>query len=367
MHYKFYSTEDFIQDEFFQQWVFSPNEESNHYWTTFLLHYPLQQKKVDEATEFLLAMKFERVVPEALVQSIKFNFNTAIDQLEAAQKQPELATVHEMPRKPSGKSAFFKILYPVAASLLMVTLCIGYFVIQKDSARNVLQALTLEEQKTPKGKQRHIVLEDGTNVWLNANSELKYAKNFSGKKNREVYLEGEAFFDISENKEKPFIVYTSGLAIKVLGTAFNVRSYADDHVVETTLVRGKVSIASAAEDSIDQVTLLPNQQALFSKDSKTIALKEAVNTENYIAWKNGWMIFDDKPFSYIKETLERWYNVTIVMEDENSLTCAFSAKFKDKTLEEVLEIFRNTEVINYRIDGDQVLIGGKLCEYENSN
>ena len=75
------------------------------------------------------------------------------------------------------------------------------------------------------------------------------------------------------------------------------------------------------------------------------------------------MIFEDKPFSYIKETLERWYDVSIVMEDENSLSCAFSAKFKNKTLREVLEIFRNTESISYRIAGDQVFIQGRLCEY----
>jgi transmembrane sensor len=368
MHYKFFSTEDFIQDELFQQWVFAPNEESNHYWQAFLLHYPLQQKKVDEARAFLLVMKFERNVPEALVHKIKLNLNAAIDLLEAPQKQHGHAdALRKMPRKWSGKAALFKILYPVAASLLIITLFIGYFVIQNNDAPNLLQALILEKQKTPKGKQRHIILADGTHVWLNANSELKYAKNFLGKKNREVYLDGEAFFDVSENKEKPFIVHASGLSIKVLGTAFNVRSYADDHIVETTLVRGKVSIASASEDSIHQVTLLPNQQALFIKDSKTMALEGAVNTENYIGWKDGWMIFDDKPFSYIKETLERWYDVSIIMEDEDSLTCTFSAKFKDKTLQEVLEIFRNTESINYRITGDQILIGGKLCEYEKSN
>jgi ferric-dicitrate binding protein FerR (iron transport regulator) len=182
-----------------------------------------------------------------------------------------------------------------------------------------------------------------------------------------VYLEGEAFFDVSENKEKPFMVHTSGLAIRVLGTAFNVRSYAGEHVVETTLVRGKISLASDGVNPVHQVTLLPNQQALFSKDSGTIALEEAVNTENYISWKNGWMIFDDKPFSYIKETLERGYNVTIVMEDEHSLTCTFSARFKDKTLQEVLEIFKTTESIDYRIAGDRVFIYGRLCEYGNSN
>jgi ferric-dicitrate binding protein FerR (iron transport regulator) len=306
----------------------------------------------------------ERAVPESIVQRIKVNFNTAIDRFEADQKQ--LRDAAEIPRKQTGKSVFFRSLYPLAASLFLVAILAGYLV-QKDTTHNLLQALTFAKEKTPKGKQQHIILEDGTQVWLNANSELKYARSFSGKMIREVYLEGEAFFDVSENKEKPFLVHASGLAIKVLGTAFNVRSYAGEHIVETTLVRGKVSLASDAADTDHQVTLLPNQQALFSKDSKTIALEEAVNTENYISWKNGWMIFDNKPFSYIKETLERGYNVTIVMEDENSLTCTFSARFKDKTLQEVLEIFKTTESIDYRISGDRVFIYGRLCEYGNSN
>jgi ferric-dicitrate binding protein FerR (iron transport regulator) len=107
---------------------------------------------------------------------------------------------------------------------------------------------------------------------------------------------------------------------------------------------------------------LPNQKALFSKESKEIALQQALNADASAAWRNGWMIFDNKPFSYIKETLERRYNVTIVMQDEKSLSCTFTAKFKDKTLKEVLEIFRSTESINYWIDGDRVTINGRLCD-----
>jgi transmembrane sensor len=239
--------------------------------------------------------------------------------------------------------------------------------VQEGTRFKALLVLTLNEERTTKGKQRQIALGDGTQVWLNANSELRYPKDFLQKENREVFLDGEAFFDVSENREKPFIVHTSGLTIKVLGTAFNVKSYADDPVVETTLVSGKVTIVSPAEDSIHHVTLLPNQQALFTKDSKKIALEASVNTENYTAWKNGLMIFDNKPFSYIKETLERWYDVTITMEDKKSLSCTFSGKFKDKSLQEVLEIFKNTESINYWIKDDQVLITGKLCQYENQN
>jgi ferric-dicitrate binding protein FerR (iron transport regulator) len=362
MHYKLFSTEDFVQDDFFQQWVFFPNEESTRYWEDFLLHYPMQRIKIEDAREFLLAMNFERHVPETVLQRMHYNINAAIDRVES--RNTFLPSV-----KPPARSRIFRTSFSIAASLILAVLFIGYFVIEKGIPFTALQATNLEEQKTPQGKQRHIILADGTRIWLNAGSEIKYPKDFTAKEKREVYLDGEAFFEVSENRQKPFIVHTSNLTIEVLGTAFNVRSYAADSVVETTLVRGKVSIApdSEGEDPGHIVTLLPNQQALFSKESKVIALEETVNTESYVGWKNGWMIFDDKPFSFIKETLERWYDVTITMEDEKSLSCTFSAKFKDKTLQEVLEIFENTESINYRIDGDQVFISGRLCQYGSSN
>lgn len=366
MRQQSYSVDDLIQDESFQEWVFSPNGENVKYWREFVTRFPMQGNNVEEAREFLLAMKFENRAPRQLVRRMKNTLNARIDQYESLRRSASLPKKRTLTIK-TEKHVSRRMFYGIAASLLLVSVFAAYFIGQQGMSGGLLNALTFEKQRTPQGKQRQVILADGTHVWLNAGSELRYPKDFSKKQIREVYLEGEAFFDVTENRSKPFIVHASGLDIRVLGTSFNVRSYAGDPVVETTLVRGKVTIASTAEDSINQVTLLPNQHASFSKDSKAIALEEVSNTEDYIGWKSGWMIFDDKPFSYIRETLERWYNVRIIIEDENSLSCTFSAKFKDKTLKEVLEIFKNTESIDYRIDGDQVFINGKLCQYENPN
>lgn len=354
MHYRFFSAADFIEDEFFQQWVFSPNEERDRYWHTFLMHYPLQQPRIEEARRFLLALDFGRDVPESIVEDVKFNFNAEIDRLES-----ERAPGPSIPEV-SRSVSFRWILYAAAASFLLLAVFGVY--LMHHGAHVLSETATLKEAKTPRGKRQHLVLQDGTQVWLNATSVLKYPDNFSGRENREVYLQGEGFFDVAENRDKPFIVNTSGLSIRVLGTAFNVRSYEGDPIVETTLVRGKVTLSTNNKDAAEAVTLLPNQKALFSKQSKKIALEQALNTEASTGWRNGWMIFENKPFSYIRETLERWYNVTIVLQDEKSLSCTFTAKFKDKTLQEVLEIFRNTESINYWIEGDRVTINGRLCE-----
>lgn len=362
MHYKLYSTEDFIQDDFFQQWVFSPNEESTRYWARFLLHYPAQQAKVEEAREFLLAMNFERAVPDTILEEIRRNVNTAIDEYELIQSRAEDPSRSAEEKK--SRAFSLRLFSPLAASILLVGIFIGYFLLQQDAAAILFEPL--KEASASLGEKQHVVLADGSQVWLNAGSKIRYPKDFSGTRTREIYLAGEAFFDIATNEEKPFIVHAGGLAIKVLGTTFNVRSYEKDRIVETTLVEGKVSIESVHDDSVFQLTLLPNQQALFRKDKGTLAM-DTVKTENYIAWKNGWMIFDDKPFSFIKETMERWYDVSIHMEDETSLSCTYSARFKDKSLQEVLEIFRNTESIQYRIEGKQVFISGKLCQYQRQN
>lgn len=357
MRYLTYSTEDFIQDEFFQQWVYTPNEECDRYWQDFLLLHPYKEESINEAKEFLLLMKFRRSVPDTAIESIKNRLNQRIDREELGNKREDTrrtSRLFVLSRR--------KVYYSMAASIIVATCFIAYFGLYNHTGILLFSHSDIEQYETPKGKQQFIELADGTKVWLNADSRINLPKNFMLSDTREVFLEGEAFFDVAENKDKPFVVTTPEISIRVLGTAFNVKSYARDNFVETTLVRGKITLKSKAMDQSEPVTLTPNQQAVFIKDLKEIVLEENVNSDDYTGWKNGWIVFDDKPFSYIRETLERSYDVSIIMEDESSLTCTFSAKFKDKTLKEVLEIFRNTESINYEIKDDTVFITGKLCE-----
>src|SRR5690606_11338540 len=126
--------------------------------------------------------------------------------------------------------------------------------------------VSYREVQTPRGDRSLTVLDDGTQVWLNANSTLRFATDFVAGNTREVFLDGEAFFDVVEDKSKPFIVHASGVSVEVLGTAFNVLSYDDDGVVETTLVRGKIDIVPNGGDSNSHLTLLPNQRAVFNRE-----------------------------------------------------------------------------------------------------
>lgn len=164
---------------------------------------------------------------------------------------------------------------------------------------------------TPRGGKYEIVLSDGSKVWLNAESSLKYPASFHGK-NREVTLTGEGYFEIARNSSMPFRVKVNDMTIEVLGTHFNVNAYADESVVATTLLEGSVKIKSASsENSVNQtVTLSPGEQANLSK-SGTLKINQHANTDEAIAWKNNNFEFNNADVQNIMRQVTRWYDVQV--------------------------------------------------------
>lgn len=352
MDYQYYTAEDFIKDEYFQQWVYSPDDETDHFWEDLLKKSPDQRAAIDEARQFLFLMNFKHENDDTRINLLRSRIYQGIDQPELLVKKIQLV---------KDKTAAYRYRPArVAASIVLLLSAFAFFYYMFNIIGIPDSASSFEDMEvTPKGKRSLISLRDGTKVWLNADSRLKYS-GFTDHPTREVFLEGEAFFDVAE-EERPFIVNTSDIAIKVLGTSFNVKSYPDDQKIETTLVIGKVSIESK-DDQPKQVSLLPYQKAVFEKGSRKIILENQVDVEPYTSWKNGALMFDDQPFSEIIFNLERWYNVAIHIDDKSSLACRFSAKINNKTLKEVMELFKSSDGIHYRIDGDQVFITGKLCD-----
>ncbi len=352
MNYSTYSADDFIKDEYFQRWVFSPDAETEAFWQAFQAQHPDQQQPLTEARRFLLVFHVkEKDVLESRISHLKRRIDLALDQPE--RQEPRPAETRTAPRRTGNMKA-----YAIAASLSALVACAFLFLWVRND-KDAPDTYTTNAV-TQKGQRSLITLKDGTKVWLNTDSRLTYPSSFEGQRVREVTLEGEAFFDVAENKAQPFIVHTAEINVKVLGTAFNVRSYQKDQNVETTLVRGKVNIESTGKQA-KAVTLLPNQRVVFEKTSRQLLLENRVNTEKYTAWREGKLIFEDQPLSEIVQALERWYNVTIHVEDTGSLGCRFSANVDNKSLEEVLELFKASENIDYRREGDQVSILGKLC------
>jgi len=160
----------------------------------------------------------------------------------------------------------------------------------------------------PYGKTSEVMLADGTKVFLNAGSRLVYPENFTGK-TREVFLAGEAFFDVKHDQNHPFIVQLSDLRIKVLGTRFNISAYPTDNVIETVLAEGKVRMEKNNAGLFDKVIeMVPDQLASFDRITKETNVRK-VNTENYTLWTTGILKFESTDLNRITKRLERFYNI----------------------------------------------------------
>jgi transmembrane sensor len=205
------------------------------------------------------------------------------------------------------------------------------------------QPLSFNTLSTPRGGQYQIMLADGSKVWLNAASRLKYPTAFTGKERR-VELEGQAYFEIAKNASQPFIVHVNTADIRVLGTSFDVMAYPDEKTTNTTLLEGAVKVA-------DKV-LQPGQQAAVS--GPNISIRE-VNTDDVIAWKNGYFSFRDADLPAIMRQLSRWYDVTISYQGAIPQGTFSGEIGRTLSLEQALKILEQTRV-HFKIEGRQIVI-----------
>ena len=204
---------------------------------------------------------------------------------------------------------------------------------------------------TPRGGEYAVVLADGTKVWLNAESELHYPVHFP-EHEREVHLKGEAYFSVSKQAGKPFVVCVGDSRITVLGTEFNVRNYQDE-VVATTLVKGAVRIHDAGREC----DLTPGQQAVIEADG--IRVRE-VDTDLYTAWKDGYFIYREKTLDDIMKELSRWYDFTYDCRSEESRRMTLTAKLrKFDRVEDIFDILKRTGRLDFAIQGKNVTVVAK--------
>ena len=204
--------------------------------------------------------------------------------------------------------------------------------------------------EVPRGGECMIKLDDGTKVWVNAETKLKYPVVFVGDR-REVVLEGEAFFDVAKN-EKPFIVKTSFGDVRVLGTAFGISAYASEPESYTTLVRGKVSVE---REGMKPVVILPGEQVVTFKDGKMI--KQEVDVEEFVGWKDGIYVFKEKSLGEIMKTLERWYNVSVDFQDKSLVDLPFTGNLKRyDDINVFFDALTRTGDMKSRVEGNQVIL-----------
>ncbi|MGS2763008.1 FecR family protein [Sinomicrobium sp. M5D2P9] len=209
----------------------------------------------------------------------------------------------------------------------------------------------------PYGKRFELELSDGTVVYLNSGSSLKYPVNFPKHKERLVYLSGEAYLDVAKDTGRPFIVNANTLNIKVLGTQFNISTYPEDQTTDVVLVEGSVSLDIENTDLPEHksVLLKPGFKGSFDRRENNITTK-AVITDTYTSWMKGKLIFRNMTFENILKKLERHYNVTIINENHKYRDKKFNANLGNEPIEEVLKYFKNTYDIEYKINDRHITV-----------
>ena len=204
---------------------------------------------------------------------------------------------------------------------------------------------------TPMGGEYQLVLPDGSKVWLNSGSTLRFPTAFIGSE-RIVELKGEAYFDIAKNPKMPFLVRTNNaMDIKVLGTQFNVMAYDDEKNINTTLVEGSVEVLKGSE----KTNLKPGQEAILNRGSGYIKVAQA-DLEQAIAWKNGYFIFYNENIESIMRKVSRWYNVDIVYQGNLNNKDFVGTISRNKNVSELLKMLELTGAIHFSIDGRRITV-----------
>lgn len=245
-------------------------------------------------------------------------------------------------------SLYQKIVRVAAVVIPLLILSGGY--LYYSSARS-----RLIEVSVAYGERKHLLLPDSSEVWLNAGTVLKYPRKFADN-GRSVYLDGEGYFSVRKNAAKPFIVEASRLTVKVLGTRFNVKAYADDENITATLTSGKVEVNAP---TLNPQVLKPNEQLTYNRNTSHISITEipAADTDS---WITGKLIFTNASFSEIRQTLERRYNVVIENETAIPDNERYTVRFlKNENLDEVLNVLGDIAGFGYRKSGEKIKLISK--------
>lgn len=205
---------------------------------------------------------------------------------------------------------------------------------------------------TPKSGQYQLILSDGTKVWLNSSSSLRFPTSFIGNE-RKVELSGEGYFEVVKNSKMPFRVELSnGMKVEVLGTHFNLMSYNDEEIVKTTLIEGKVKVSKG----IDYVMLAPNQQARLLKSNNDLSIDKSVDVNRVVAWKNGLFDFYNDNLSEIMKQLSRWYDVEIIYSSPINEQHFTGSIRREVNISQVLQMLKLAGGVDFTIDGKNIIV-----------
>lgn len=395
MKYINYDIEDLIKDEYFLKWVKDPDAMTNLFWENWLADYPERKEDLDKAKRLVMLMDFEedklsREDFDAMWRNIIENRADVVKEIKIKRRTAKrwyygVAAVF-LGLMISGIGFYLMEGYNVSGATPLgdtpqITLQLedgtvkvldetsskvvansdGNVVVKQE--QNVLhyeeknttaEVLEYNELSVPYGKKFEIQLSDGTYVFLNSGSKLRYPVNFLKDTPRDVYLDGEAYFSVQKDKSRPFTVMTHDMNTRVHGTEFNVSSYKNENNTSTVLVEGSVDVFMAKGEKADvHMFIEPGQRAVYEDDVIEVA---EVNVEKYVSWKDGKLLFVDDPFYLMVKELERHFNVEIDNRFADLNHKKFTGTFGKESLDQILKICQEHTPFNYAVEGDKITI-----------
>lgn len=246
----------------------------------------------------------------------------------------------------------------VAAMFILPLLTAGgvYFYMSRESSSAPL-VIAVE-----RGQKANITLPDGSKVWLNSQSKLTYSANFNIKK-RELQLDGEAYFEVAHNPNKPFIVQSNDISVEALGTAFGMKAYNEDKLISSILMRGKVRVTTPDGEAI----LMPNDRIMYDKTTRKKVKNAVTNATDFTGWIHNELRFENESLGDIAKTIQRIYNVDIVFATVKLKNQRYTGTINNNSLESVLNIISLTSPVLFQINNQQVTLSEnpKLTEKYN--
>jgi len=344
---KKYSIKSFLKDPEFISWVNHPDQEISTFWELFAERNPGCKDDMLKAAEIIRALKVKNEYPDHEIRQ---------DMLNNIVGKIGGSSIYHSP-KSSAPRGLFKVLLKSAAIFQILAIFSFSFYLLLPSIKNDNNLNpgndAIFSREAPIGAKLETLLPDGSSVWLNSGGIIDYYHD-KYSNTRIVQLQGEAFFEVVENPEVPFIVKAKGISVRALGTSFNIRAFEEKESSEVALLTGKVLVTTSGGD--DQLELLPGEKAVI-KGLDSQLTKQRFNYLQEIGWKDGILVFEKADFNSIKEKLERWYGVTIYVSDQSEFEdWEVDSQFDNTSLELVLENLSFTKEFNYKINGNEIYL-----------
>lgn len=354
--YRNFILEEFIQDAYFRQWALDELSVDDTFWENWLQLNPEKLKMIEEAKSLVIALKVKPIdvfTASEISEGIQDILNDTLD---------KHSTSHTR-----------RINWLQIAASVTLLIGLGCWYVGKDSLKSeYFEQLTSTEPKAihsnNSNKSMTFELVDGSKITLEPGSELRYGNEFGDKK-REVYLSGEAFFDVKKDSQRPFLIYTGKLVTKVVGTSFSIKAYEQDDAISVSVRTGKVTVyrqnskSGNSRSLSTEIVLIPNQKAVFEKDQELL-IKTLVDTPVSIneVPQNSALTFEETKISDVFNRLEGIYGIKIDFDKEVFSKCSVTAHFNHESLYQKLDIICEIVRAKYEIIDGEIMIFGNGCQ-----